>query len=72
MSGVSRTLVMARLAASGKAAKINPSITKTSPSAARKSDMPLAVCYRAGGWLVGDVTSVAPFAGRIGEIAEKA
>lgn len=52
VSGVSRTLAMACFAASGKAAKINPSMTKTSPSAARKSDMPLAICYRVGAWPV--------------------
>jgi hypothetical protein len=40
---------MARLAASGNAAKIRPSMTKTSPSAARKSDMwDRRDCYRAG------------------------
>ena len=42
MSWVSSTLVIARLAASGNAAKIKPSMTKTSPSAARKSDMLVA------------------------------
>jgi hypothetical protein len=40
---------MARLADSGKAAKIKPSMTKTNPSAARKSDMRARRgCYRAG------------------------
>ncbi len=39
-SGVPSTLVIAFLAASGNAAKIKPSMTKTSPRAARKSDIP--------------------------------
>jgi len=47
ISGVSSTLAIARLAASGNAAKIKPSMTKTSPSAAKKSVIPLArVRYR--------------------------
>ena len=40
-SGVFSTLAIARLAGPGKAAKTKPSITKTSPTAARKSDMPV-------------------------------
>src|SRR5664279_156925 len=40
VSGVSSTLAIARLAGPGKAANTRPSITKTSPSAARKSSMP--------------------------------
>src|SRR5665213_3567757 len=43
VSGVSSTLAIARLAWAGKAANTKPSITKTSPSAARKSDMPVAL-----------------------------
>src|ERR1041385_2836697 len=38
-SGVSSTLCMARLACAGKAANTRPSITNTSPSAAKKSDI---------------------------------
>src|SRR6195256_2824041 len=38
-SGVSSTAVTARLAASGNAAQTTPSMTKTSPSATKKSDM---------------------------------
>ena len=38
-SGVSITLAIARLAGPGKAANTRPSMTKTSPSAAKKSDM---------------------------------
>src|SRR5208282_4914531 len=38
-SGTSSAAVMARLAASGNTANRMPSITKTRPSAARKSDM---------------------------------
>lgn len=53
-SGVSNTLFIARLAASGKAAKIRPSMTKTSPNAAKKSVMPLArVRYREGAGAAG-------------------
>lgn len=43
VSGVSSTLIIARFAEAGNAAKIRPSMTKTSPSAARKSDMPAAL-----------------------------
>ena len=41
-SGVSHTLIIARLAWPGKAANTSPSITKTNPSAARKSDIAAA------------------------------
>ena len=48
ISGVCITLVIARLAAAGKAAKIRPSITKTSPSAAKKSVIAAYANYFAG------------------------
>ena len=53
-SGVSSTLSIAFLACPGKAAKISPSMTNTSPSAARKSLMPgrasSALTARAPAW----------------------
>src|SRR5665213_1609319 len=48
-SGVPMTAAIERLAGPGNAAKIRPSMTKTSPTAARKSVMPgAAVAYFAG------------------------
>ena len=46
-SGVSRTCVMARLIAAGKAANAKPSMANTKPSAIRKSDIELAATARA-------------------------
>src|SRR5262249_42486573 len=59
ISGVSSTLVIALLADSGNAAKIRPSMTKTNPSAARKSDIPVVrVRYRDGVWAAGGVAGL--------------
>ena len=48
VSGVCMTLAIARLACAGKAANTRPSITKTSPSAAKKSVIAAYANYFAG------------------------